>query len=402
MDRPATVRLITRNDTSLAVALIAASVIIFRQPLRYVLDLAQEIEGRFHLDLVPALLLLVAVFTFHQYRKRLQAKAEALASAADAAQARAQSRTLQQLMTLGQALANALDRDALQQVLWKHLPAIARDRRFWVVVREGERWEVLLQDRTDSPRSVEELERLAIGTLNGEPSEGDACFPMLAAGAVVGVLGLADAATLSDEQHNVVGAAAAVIAIGVKNMQLFLNARESSLRDGLTGCFNRGHAIQVIDAELHRVRRTGTPLSILMFDIDHFKTVNDRLGHLRGDELLGAIGAQLARTLRTSDVRCRYGGDEFLVILPDTPVLGAQQVAEGLRQAIAALKFGDANRTAVTISVGVAAAIPGELDVNAFIDRADDALYRAKRTGRNRLCVAVPPSLAEALPARVS
>ena len=400
MVQPATVRLITRNDTSLAVALIAATVIVFRQPLRYILDIAQEIEGRFHLDLVPALLLLVAVATFHQYRKRVQAKAEAVAAAADAVQARAQSRTLQQLMALGQALANALDRTSLQQVLWKHLPAIARDHKVWIAIRDGEHWDVLLQDRPDSDRSIEELEQLATRTLNGEPSPGDACFPMLAAGAVVGVLGVMEQPPLTHEQQTMMGAAAAVIAIGVKNMQLFRDARESSLRDGLTGCFNRGHAIQAIDAELHRVRRTGTPLSILMFDVDHFKTVNDRLGHLRGDELLATIGAQLARTLRTSDVRCRYGGDEFLVILPDTPVLGAQQVAEGLRQDVAALKLGDANRTPVTISIGVAAAIPGELDVNAFIDRADEALYRAKRSGRNRLCVAVPPSLSRALPAR--
>jgi len=286
-------------------------------------------------------------------------------------------------------------------VLWKHLPAIGRDHKFWIVIRDGDQWDVLLQDRADSERRVEELEQLATRTLNGEPSAGDACFPMLAAGAVVGVVGVMEQPPLTDEQRTVIGAAAAVIAIGVKNMQLFLDARESSLRDGLTGCFNRGHAIRAIDAELHRVRRTGTPLSILMFDIDHFKTVNDRLGHLRGDELLATIGAQLARTMRTSDVRCRYGGDEFLVILPDTPVLGAQQVAEGLRQNVAALKLGDANRAPVTISIGIAAAIPGELDVNAFIDRADEALYRAKRSGRNRLCVAVPPSLSDARPARV-
>ena len=111
----------------------------------------------------------------------------------------------------------------------------------------------------------------------------------------------------------------------------------------------------------------------------------DRFGHLRGDELLGAIGAQLGRIMRSTDVRCRYGGDEFLVILPETHILGAQQVAEGLRQDVAGMRIGsDDGRGPVTISVGVAASAPGELDAKALIQRADQALYRAKRNGRDR------------------
>ena len=126
-----------------------------------------------------------------------------------------------------------------------------------------------------------------------------------------------------------------------------------------------------------------------MFDIDHFKMINDELGHLRGDDLLRAVGAQLTRVLRSTDVRCRYGGDEFLVILPDTPTLGAQQVAECLRREIATLAMvaGD-RRIAVTASLGVAAAAMDDLGVTALIERADEALYRAKRAGRNRFCVA--------------
>src|SRR5207248_10170031 len=144
----------------------------------------------------------------------------------------------------------------------------------------------------------------------------------------------------------------------------------------------RGYALDALDAELHRSRRTGAPLSILMFDVDHFKTVNDRFGHLRGDDLLSAVGKQLANSLRTSDIRCRYGGDEFLVILPETPALGAQRVAEVLRQDIAKLTVGtNASPMAVTISIGIAAASAGELDSKAFIHRADEALYRAKSAG---------------------
>jgi diguanylate cyclase (GGDEF)-like protein len=176
-------------------------------------------------------------------------------------------------------------------------------------------------------------------------------------------------------------------AMRLSNMQLFLEARELSLRDGLTGCFNRGHALHTLGAELRRVRRTATPLSIVMFDIDHFKTVNDKFGHLRGDELLAAVGTRLRRVTRNSDVQCRYGGDEFLVILPETPLAGAQQVAAALQKDLVTLDIAKEDSPRVTISVGIAAAIPGDLDVEALIERADGALYRAKAAGRNRVCV---------------
>lgn len=399
-------RLITRNDTSLTVALIAAAFILFHRPLRYVVDLAQDLDNRYHLDLLPALLLLVVVFTFHQYRKRMQARGDALVAMADAALARTRSHTLAQLMTFSRALANALDRSTLQQVLWTHLPTFARDRTFWVLLRKGNGWEVFLQDATASVRSVDLLERLATRTLSGDAwaveggsSEADdaqdACFPMLAAGTVVGVLGVSNTRPFTEEEHHVVGAAAAVIAIGVKNMHLFLETRELSLRDGLTGCFNRGHGLAVLDAELRRARRTSGPLSILMFDVDRFKTVNDRFGHLKGDDVLSAVGAHLGRTMRTVDVRCRYGGDEFLVILPETPASGALQVAEELRQGIANIRIAAGDQPIpIAISIGVATAAPGELDVKALVHRADQALYRAKSAGRNRLALAIPPSVA--------
>jgi len=392
------VRLITRNDASLTVALIAASVILFRQPLRAVLDFVQSIEGRFHVDLLPALMLLVTTFIFHQYRKGLQARAEAIAASADAEQARLQSRTLHQLMSFGKALANALDRTTLQQVLWQHLPAFARGRACWVLVGEDQHWEILVQDSGDR-RSLEELQALAVRTLQADrdaSSEcgGDACFPMMAAGSIVGILGVGNSPALSAEGHDTMGAAAAVMAIGVKNMQQLVAARESSLRDSLTGCFNRGYALETLDNELRRARRTGCALSVLMLDVDHFKAVNDRYGHVRGDEMLAAIAAQLARTMRSSDIRCRIGGDEFLIILPETPSLGAQQVADVLRQELSNLTVGpEPDAVAITVSIGVASAIAGELDVTALIDRADGAMYRAKSDGRNRFGVAVPPSL---------
>jgi diguanylate cyclase (GGDEF)-like protein len=234
---------------------------------------------------------------------------------------------------------------------------------------------------------IDDLVQLAQRSAEPDASADAHCLPLRAGGVLVGVLGRRAGDLLGEAEQRAVEAAAAVIAIGIRNMQLFLEARELSLLDGLTGCLNRRHALQTLDSELRRVRRTGTPLSIVMFDLDHFKAVNDRYGHLRGDELLASVGATLSHVTRSSDVRCRYGGDEFLVILPDTPIAGAQQVAEGIRADVATLRIARDETVAATISVGVAAAEPGELDATALIARADAALYRAK-AARNRVCVA--------------
>jgi diguanylate cyclase (GGDEF)-like protein len=394
------VRLITRNDATLVVGLIAGTVVVFQRPLRVVWDMAFEVQQRYNVDLLPALTIFLGVFIFHEARKRQQAKAEAAVAAAEAAQARKRSAELERLMTFSQALANALDETTLQHVLWRFLPAFAGEREFWLLTRKLDRWRAFLRDTTvDRSRPVEELELMAERALSPETlpearlegivDGGTICYPMIAGGAAVGVLGIHNGSTLTLDDRKVLGGAAALIAIAARNVQLFLETRENSLRDGLTGCFNRGHCLEALDGELRRARRKRQPLSIVMFDIDHFKMINDELGHLRGDDLLRAVGAQLTRVLRSTDVRCRYGGDEFLVILPDTPTLGAQQVAECLRREIATLAMvaGD-RRIAVTASLGVAVAAMDDLGVTALIERADEALYRAKRAGRNRFCVA--------------
>ena len=396
-------RLITRNDASLVVGLIAGTVVIFQRPLRLVWEAAWDVQERYHVDLLPALTIFVGVFIFHEARKRQQAKAEALAAATEAAQARMRSAELERLMTFSQALANALDPTTLQQALWRYLPAFVDEREFWVLARRPDRWETFLQETTATRRrSLEELEAIADRAVSPEilPGarltgivEGDVlCFPMVA-GVAVGVLGIHDGATITGDQRKALGVATGLMAIAVRNVQLFRDTREHSLRDSLTNCFNRGHGLEALDRELDRARRSRQPLSILMFDIDHFKTINDELGHLRGDDLLRAVGAQLTRVLRSTDVRCRYGGDEFLIILPDTPLIGAQQAAESVRRKMATLAMVAGGKTIpVTVSIGVAEAGPAELGVTGLIDRADDALYQAKREGRDRCSVAGAPA----------
>jgi diguanylate cyclase (GGDEF)-like protein len=388
-------RLITRNDASLVVGLLAGTVVIFQRPLRFVWETAWDVQERYRVDLLPALTIFVAVFIFHEARKRQQAKAEASAAAAEAAQARMRSAELERLMTFSQALANALDLSTLQHALWRYLPAFAGERGFWVLGRRADRWEVVLPPSAAAGRRPwNELEAIADHAVAPETLaetrlvglvEGDVLsFPMVA-GFTVSVLAIEDGATLDGDQRRALGVATGLIAIAVRNVQLFLETQEQNLRDSLTSCFNRCHGLEALELELERARRSRQPLSILMFDIDHFKTVNDELGHLRGDDLLRAVGAQLTRVLRSTDVKCRYGGDEFLVVLPDTPLLGAQQAAESVRRKIAALAIVSGGKTlAVTASIGVAEAGPAELGVAALIERADEALYQAKREGGNR------------------
>jgi diguanylate cyclase (GGDEF)-like protein len=139
-----------------------------------------------------------------------------------------------------------------------------------------------------------------------------------------------------------------------------------------------------MDGELRRSRRSQMPVSLLMFDLDHFKSVNDTYGHLCGDAVLAAVGQRMNAVLRGSDLKCRYGGEEFLVLLPDTPLAGASRVADTLRRELEQHPVRwHGESIPVTASFGVTAITPGEVDANAIIGRADAALYRAKEAGRN-------------------
>jgi diguanylate cyclase (GGDEF)-like protein len=176
--------------------------------------------------------------------------------------------------------------------------------------------------------------------------------------------------------------------VSVKNAQLFREVKDNSVKDALTGGFTRSHALDVIDGELRRARRSQTPVSLIMFDLDHFKDVNDRHGYLCGDAVLSAVGKHMKEVLRGSDLKCRYDGDQFLVLLPETPLHGARRVAETLRREIAErpVPWTDEGLT-ITASFGLAQTIPGEVNVQAVVARAEQALFRAKDDGRN--CVRI-------------
>jgi len=394
-------RLIDRNDTSLAAALIVGAVVLFHQPLKSVFDIAGEIERRHHVDLIQTLVILAVAFGFHQYGKRRDANAAALAAAAEAMQARVRSQELEQLVGISRALATVTDFRGLSQALTRYLPAFASARDTWVLVYQLGCWDVLLRDATDSLTS-EALESLAeralrcdavpAGTDGGLRIDDLLAVPLISGARAVGVLLVRDSPPLSLDECRGLAAAGALTAIAIRNVQTLIETRDRSLRDGLTGCFNRAHALNSLTIELRRARRHRRPLSVLMFDVDGFKRVNDTYGHLTGDQLLAEIGQRLDAVVRTTDIKCRYGGDEFLVILPDTPGLGARQLAEALREAMSrvAIRTQTGALVSIAVSVGVATIASGDRDAVSVIARADRALYAAKERGRNCVCVDEP------------
>lgn len=158
--------------------------------------------------------------------------------------------------------------------------------------------------------------------------------------------------------------------------------------DGLTGLYNRRRLLELLDQEVLRARRYGI-LSLIMLDVDHFKEVNDNLGHTSGDFVLRDVSREIGQFLRKTDFAGRYGGEEFIALLPETSLGDAATIAERLCKRIASLPIaiGDGKTISVTISIGVAMLEHNE-DSRSLIKRADEALYRAKHGGRNRVEVA--------------
>lgn len=164
-----------------------------------------------------------------------------------------------------------------------------------------------------------------------------------------------------------------------------------SKTDALTGLTNRRCFVELVEAEMARATRYGHPLALVMMDIDHFKQVNDTRGHLAGDDVLVGVAGALGDAARAQDVVCRYGGEEFAVLLPETDAVGAQELARRVASKLAATAI-DAeggSPIVVTMSMGIAD-LPDAATrtVDDFIRRADDALYDAKNAGRDRVVVA--------------
>lgn len=224
------------------------------------------------------------------------------------------------------------------------------------------------------------------------PREGSfAAFPIKWKGELIGILGCTRPYEdpLSEPEARVLGAIADQCALAIRHAQLFDELRELSTHDELTGVANRRLLQGRLHREIERARRFGRPLGLLAVDIDHFKKLNDRLGHATGDAALKAVAGVLEHAVRKVDTVARVGGEEFVVLLPQTDLREAIQVAEKLRAAVEKqiMPGGESQPEGrLTISVGVAQLGSSE-DAQRLLARADDAMYLAKQRGRNRVAV---------------
>ena len=178
------------------------------------------------------------------------------------------------------------------------------------------------------------------------------------------------------------------VAISIENARLFAKVEYLATNDALSGLYNRRYLLDLARVELERSNRYNCPLSIAIIDIDFFKRVNDTYGHLIGDQIIQAIGEMLRKSLRTVDIVGRYGGEEFVFLLPETELQEATNVANRLRERIASTAFETTGGAVhITVSMGISLNQPDNLDIGHLLDCADKAMYRAKSTGRNKVVI---------------
>jgi len=155
-----------------------------------------------------------------------------------------------------------------------------------------------------------------------------------------------------------------------------------TLHDGLTGLLNHAACFRKTDTEIKRAIEQGIPVALIMIDVDDFKKINDEYGHIEGDHVLAELGQIIKENVRNTDISCRYGGEEFAVIMPHTDMQEATLIAERVRKAVCEHVF---NERKITVSIGVASYGPDVDTAQALIKKADEGLYKAKTAGENRL-----------------
>lgn len=246
------------------------------------------------------------------------------------------------------------------------------------------------------------------GSLNGDSSprcphilEGPVaflCVPLVAQGQAIGLLHIIapDRKAQGHRPSSVADEALAVsvaehMGIALTNLRLLETLRHQSIRDPLTGLFNRRYFEETLEREIKRAERSGSPLSLMMLDIDHFKAFNDTYGHAPGDALMRELSELLHDHTRGGDVACRFGGDEFLLLLPETSFEVAVRRAHEFREAVEGLDVIPGGvAVGITVTVGVATFPDHADDMNSFVGAADEAMYRAKHAGGNAVGESVP------------
>jgi len=218
-------------------------------------------------------------------------------------------------------------------------------------------------------------------------------IPLILRGEVIGVLSVQSEKPNAYDPGNIrlIETIAQQATIAMDNAKLFERMQKMAITDSLTGLFNRRYFYMILNNEIERARRYASNLSLVMMDVDHFKRVNDKFGHLAGDHVLHEVAEICMPILRQSDVMFRYGGEEFMILLPETSREEAANVAERIRQSIEETDFKTRKGTVkITTSIGVTEYSPDFSAANTFIESADKALYKAKELGRNKVQIYSP------------
>src|SRR2546425_1217419 len=246
--------------------------------------------------------------------------------------------------------------------------------------------------RTGKPEIVSDVRRDPRYIGITERVVAEIAVPLISEGRVIGVFNLESTrrGAFGKRDLHILTALAGYATIAIENARLFEKTKRLAITDGLTELFNHRYLHEALERTLERCRRDEQPLAVIMLEIDSFKRYNDTYGHQRGDDVLRIVADVLRKGSRASDIVARYGGDEFMIVLPNSSKDTASEIAERLRRAVEAYPFllGESIVTSVTLSVGVAASPDDGDSVDALVDAVDRAQYTAKRSGGNKVYVA--------------
>ncbi len=306
---------------------------------------------------------------------------------------------------LSRTLQSSKSTEAAYEVLGEELPKLFAHSSGALFMRRESRFEQIchwgvLTEKESELRDCWALQRARIHTVQPGSlglacrhcASGGAwaslCIPLVYEGNVVGLLHLRREYTNTYQAHQIQFSEAAVeqIALVLSNISLRESLIHQSIRDSLTGIYNRRYMIEVLEREAYRCRRHGNPMGVMMVDIDHFKTFNDLYGHAAGDAVLRHVGQRLEASIRAEDTVCRYGGEEFTIVMPGARLEKVTARAETLRQAVGetAMEYNGRQLGSISISIGVAIFPDHGESSEEVLRRADIALLHAKASGRNR------------------
>jgi len=324
--------------------------------------------------------------------------------ARDRDQLRQWNRNLGLLNQLGQSMSATLETEEIVRTVGPRLAEMLPFEMVGIVWLQPERiWIHAPGEALNSPevllararRFAEHVSGTAVrteprGPVAGAPDAAEMLeVPLQAASEPLGLIHLARRKGKSFDQHEceLVKAVATSLALALRNAEAHRHVQKLALRDALTGLLNRRALWNILNRRFRETERYGMPLCLIMADLDHFKVVNDRLGHLAGDLLLKEVARLLTRFVRAVDVVARYGGEEFAIVLPGTELFQGMVLANRVREAIARHAFlADGVPVKLAISMGVARIPDPRIDsLEDLIAAADQALYRAKAQGRNRV-----------------